>query len=66
MHGRKLRELMEEGLRLVIESPRTLATRPTLQELAKKACGVEDSGLPDLASNPKYLTGLSRRARRHR
>ena len=66
LRGRKLRELVEEGLRLVIQSPRNRITRPTLRELMKNACGVVDSGLPDLASNPKYLAGFGRRARRHR
>ncbi|MBZ0168106.1 hypothetical protein MELA_02347 [Candidatus Methylomirabilis lanthanidiphila] len=65
LRGRKLRELVEEGLRLVIQSPRNRATRPTLRELMKNACGVVDSGLPDLASNPKHLAGFGRHARRH-
>jgi len=66
LRGRKLRDLVEEGLRLVIESPRNRPIKPTLQELMKKACGVVDSGIPDLASNPKYLAGFGRHARRHR
>ncbi|MCZ7624881.1 MAG: hypothetical protein C3F12_11990 [Candidatus Methylomirabilota bacterium] len=66
LRGRKLRELVEEGLRLVIQSPRDRATRPTLQELTQKACGVVDSGIPDLASNPKHLADFGRHARRHR
>lgn len=66
LRGRKLRELVEEGLRLVIQSPRNRVTRPTLRELMQKACGVVDSGIPDLASNPKHLAGFGRHARRHR
>lgn len=66
LRGRKLRELVEEGLRLVIQSPRNRPTRPTLRELMKNACGVVDSGLPDLASNPKHLADFGRHARRHR
>jgi hypothetical protein len=26
----------------------------------KKACGVVDSGIPDLASNPEHLAGFGR------
>ncbi len=66
LRGRKLRELVEEGLRLVIQSPRNRPTRPTLSELMKNACGVVDSGLPDLASSPKHLADFGRHARRHR
>jgi hypothetical protein len=62
LRGRKLRELVEEGLRLVIQSPRNQITRPTLRELMENACGVVDSGIPDLASNPKYLAGFGRHA----
>ena len=66
MRGRKLKDLVEEGLRLVLQSPRNQRARPTLQELMEKACGVVDSGIPDLASNPKHLAGSGRNARRHR
>lgn len=66
LRGRKLKDLVEEGLRLALQSPRNRPARPTLGELVKKACGVVDSGIPDLASNPKYLAGFGRHARRHR
>jgi hypothetical protein len=66
LRGRKLRELVEEGLRLVIQSPRNRPTRPTLRELVQNACGVVDSGIPDLASNSKNLSGFGRHARRYR
>jgi len=65
LRGRKLKDLMEEGLRLVLQSPRSQPARPTLQELMKKARGVVDSGIPDLASDPKHLAGFGR-ARRYR
>ncbi|MBI3392111.1 MAG: hypothetical protein HY039_02875 [Nitrospirae bacterium] len=66
MRGHKFKDLVEEGLRLVLQSPRRLAGRPTLQELMKSACGVVDSGIPDLASNPKHLAGFGRHARGYR
>jgi hypothetical protein len=66
LSGRKLKDLVEEGLRLVLERPRRSRDRPNLAELMKNACGVVDSGVPDLASNPEHLTGFGRDARRHR
>ena len=64
--GRKLKELVEEGLRHVLKAPRRPASSPTLFELMKDGCGMVDSGVPDLASNKKHLAGFGRNARRHR
>jgi predicted component of type VI protein secretion system len=66
LRGRKLKDLVEEGLRLVLGVPRKGAQRPSLADLMKDARGVVDSGVPDLASNPKHLAGFGRDARRHR
>jgi hypothetical protein len=66
LRGRKLKDLVEEGLRLVLGVPRKAAARPSLADLMKDARGVVDSGVPDLASNPKHLAGFGRNARRHR
>ena len=66
LRGRKLRDLIEEGLRLVLEAPRKRRRRPSLAGLMKRARGAVDSGAPDLASNPKHLVGFGRDARRHR
>jgi hypothetical protein len=63
LRGRKLKDLVEEGLRLVLECPRKTPRRPSLAELMKRARGVVDSGLPDLASNPEHLEGFGRDAR---
>ena len=63
---RKLKDLVEEGLRLVLETPRGKRKSPSLAELMERARGVVDSGIPDLASNPEHLAGLGRDARRHR
>jgi hypothetical protein len=68
LRGRKLKDLVEEGLRLVLESPRTArtGTGPTLYGLMQDSCGIVDSGVTDLASNPKHLKDFGRAARRHR
>ena len=66
LRGRKLKDLIEEGLRLVLEAPRKSHRRRSLAALMKGARGAVDSGVPDLASNPEYLMGFGRDARRHR
>jgi hypothetical protein len=66
LRGRKLKELVEEGLRLVLAAPQKAARRPNLADLMKGACGVVDSGVPDLGTNPEHLAGFGRDARRHR
>jgi len=63
LRGRKLRDLVEEGLRLVLEAPRKSRRHPSLAGLMKRARGVVDSGVPDLASNPEHLAGFGRDAR---
>jgi hypothetical protein len=63
LRGRKFRELVEEGLQLVLEAPRKTGRRSSLAGLMKRARGVVDSGAPDLASNPKHLAGFGRDAR---
>jgi hypothetical protein len=66
LRGRKLRDLVEEGLRLVLEAPRKTRRRPSLAGLMRRARGTIDSGVSDLAANPEYLTGFGRDGRRHR
>jgi len=66
LRGRKLRDLVEEGLRLVLEAPRKTRRKPSLAGLMKRARGMIDSGVPDLASNPEHLAGFGRDDRRHR
>lgn len=68
LRGRKLKDLVEEGLRLVLETPPgggELA-RPSLHDLMKDSCGVVDSGVSDLGSNPRHLKGFGRAPRGHR
>ena len=59
LRGRKLKDLIEEGLRLVLASPRR-RKRFSLAQLTKHARGIIDSGICDLGSNPKHLSGLGR------
>jgi hypothetical protein len=65
LRGRKLRDLIEEGLRLVLE-PRQPNERPTLSGLMESARGTFDSGVPDLGSNPEHLAGFGRDDGRNR
>ena len=62
LRGRRLKDLIEEGLRLVIEGPRKASRERDLAELMKRARGVIDSGVPDLASDPRHLEGFGRNA----
>jgi hypothetical protein len=66
LRGRKLKDLIEEGLRLVLEAPRKTRKPPSLAGLMRRARGIVDSGVSDLASNPKHLAGFGRDDRRHR
>jgi predicted component of type VI protein secretion system len=66
LRGRKFKDLVEEGLRLVLQTPRSERARPSLEKLMRPARGVVDSGVPDLASNPKHLKGFGREPRRNR
>lgn len=63
LSGRKLRDLIEEGLRLTLEIPRKRRRQRSLNELMERGRGLVDSGIPDLASNPEHLKGLGRDAR---
>jgi hypothetical protein len=62
LRGCKLKDLVEEGLRLVVEGPRRTRRQRSLAELMKRARGMIDSGVPDLASNPRHLAGFGRNA----
>jgi hypothetical protein len=65
LRGRKLKDLVEEGLRLVLndEPAKTADKKPrsgSLHDLMKEWCGIIDDGPADLASNPKYLDDYGR------
>ena len=66
LRGRKLKDLVEEGLRLVLETARKTRRPSSLAGLTRRARGMIDSGVSDLASNPKHLAGFGRNDRRHR
>jgi len=66
LRGRKLKDLVEEGLRLVLETPNATPSRHGLAGLMKDARGMVDSGIADLASNPEHLIGFGKDAGRHR
>ena len=72
LRGRKLKDLVAEGLRLVLEAPESAASRtkkqpqPTAYELMKDGRGIVDSGIGDLATNPKHMKGFGRASRGHR
>jgi hypothetical protein len=59
LRGRKLTDLVEEGLRLILEAPPETRRRPDLAGLTKHALGVIESGIPELGSNPKHLNGFA-------
>jgi len=68
LRGQKFRELVAEGLARVLDAPpeqlpkaRMSALR--MSALMRRARGVMDSGVSDLASNPKHLSGFGRNAR---
>ena len=66
LRGRKLRDLVEDGLRLVLDGPDKKRRPPSLARLTKRARGMIDSGVSDLASNPRHLKGFGRNDRGHR
>ena len=53
LRGRKLKDLVEEGLRIVLEAPPAPARRADLAGPMKPALGVVGSRLPDLGSNSR-------------
>lgn len=69
LRGKKFKDLVEEGLNLVLETQRPRASvrkrRPTVYDLIKDNIGIVNSGIPDLASNPKHLEGLGRDSMGH-
>jgi hypothetical protein len=70
LRGKKFKDLVEEGLHLVLvtQSPKDSARkkRPRVHDLMKGSIGIMNSGIPDLASNPKHLEGLGHDSTGHR
>jgi hypothetical protein len=65
LRGRKLKDLVAEGLRRVLGTPRQTPGRRSLAALMKSARGTVNSGVSDLATNPEHLAGFGRDARRN-
>lgn len=63
LRGRKLKDLVQEGLELALKTPPKAPRRPSLIGLMRRAHGVVDSGVPDLGSNPEHLNGFGRDTR---
>lgn len=70
LRGRKFRDLVEEGLRRVLDSPEPSNPPPghvpTLHEVMKQTCGMIDSGFSDLATNPDHIKEFGLAASRDR
>ncbi|MGH8583390.1 MAG: hypothetical protein ACREWG_11520 [Gammaproteobacteria bacterium] len=66
LRGRKFKDLVEEGLRRVLESPEPEKSAagetkpPTLHDLMKDCCGMVNSGVSDLATNPDHMKDFGR------
>lgn len=64
LRGRKFKDLVEEGLRRVLEQPETPAVPAppvtSLHDLMQDCCGVAEPTPVDYASNPVHLEGFGR------
>ena len=70
LRGCKLKDLVEEGLRLALEKdkdqaekpakPRRRKKGPSAHDLLKEWCGIIKDGPTDLATNPKYMEGFGK------
>ena len=58
----RLNWMIENFIRLVRKLRRKHSNRSELARLTRRGCGIVDSGVPDLASNPDYLQGFGRDA----
>ena len=66
LRGRKLKDLVEQGLRLVIdqpsseEKPQSPKSKPSAHDLLKDLRGIYKDGPFDLSTNPKYFDDFGR------
>jgi hypothetical protein len=63
LRGRKFKDLVEEGLRRVLEqpdSPTPPTPAPSLHDMMHDCCGVAEPTPSDYASNSAYLEGFGR------
>jgi len=63
LRGRKLKDLVEEGLRRVLSEADMVANAteaPSLHDLMRDCRGIAPDSPTDFASNPKYLDDFGR------
>ncbi|MFI4987335.1 MAG: hypothetical protein ACHQF3_07825 [Alphaproteobacteria bacterium] len=65
LRGRKLKDLVEDGLRLVLAEPEPAKSAPQLappsfHDLMRDCCGIAAEAPADYATNPKYLDGFGK------
>lgn len=60
LRGRKLKDLIEAGLRRVLDQPESPPS-PSLHELMRDCCGRAESTPSDYASNSAHMEGFARR-----
>lgn len=60
LRGEKFRELVAQDLADVLGAPGGQAPKSTMSVLMKRARGVMDWAISDLASDPKHLSGFGR------
>ena len=61
--GRKIRDLVTEGLVVVLrggKTPKKAAPPTTAFEAMRDACGCAASGVSDLATHPRHMEGFGR------
>lgn len=61
LQGKKLRELLQDGLERVVnedEVPAGRIPQPSAFDLMQDGCGIVRSGVGDLSSNPEHLEGF--------
>ena len=63
LRGRKLKDLVEDGLRRVLDQPDAPSAVPppaSLHDLMQDCCGVGEPTPPDYSVNPSHLDGFGR------
>jgi hypothetical protein len=66
LRGRKFKDLVEEGLRRILDNPDEAASEPaepervSAHDLLKDLCGIIEDGPTDLSTNKKYFDDFGR------
>ncbi len=66
LRGRKLKDLVEDALRLMLEGgdahvgQRPPPLKPSAHDLLKDLCGIIDDAPADLSTNPRYFDDFGR------